>query len=599
MAAPAEAATSGSSSASSQSSSSALPDSWSQVASAIVKRLETGLKRYHAGNIAAASSDFAAAYNVSYVSTNFGAATSDALGASEADSLRSAFQSLQSASYVTGNGMSLAEGTANLTGKLTAVAARLDADTDLADPQEYARNLAAQIAADRGRLDAAKRKNEGKGDRTWTEVADEMAGILSRALTASRSGDGTKGAELVNTAYYQYYEKLGFEKNVMNAISGSRVSQVEYAFKETRSAMSSGADASVVAGHVDDLTAMLRADATTLDGGAAADVDPVTRFVTSSFGQAFIILLREGLEAILVVSAIIAYLVKTGNRRMTGAIYAGIAAGLVASGLLAVVFSALFGGSGPQQEATEGVVALVAMVMLLYTGNWMLSRSSVEAWNAYIGGRAQAAVSHGSLLSLAMLSFLAVFREGAETVMFYQAVLAMTSGDASGVWLGALAASVVLVAVFLLIRFTSVRIPLRPFFLVTSAFMGVLVVVFAGGGVHALIEGDLIDGTYLSGMPTSDWLGLYPYAETLGFQAAAALAVVLLGAISLRRRHAGRAGDVAVTARGDTEAADRTGTTIRDADRRDVPDMRPRAAADVDSMESAPMTTRHLDGSEE
>lgn len=570
------------------------------MASAIVKRLETGLKRYRAGNIAAASSDVAAAYNVGYVSTNFGAATSDALGASEADSLRSAFQSLQSASYVTGNGTSLAEGTANLTGKLTAVAARLDADTDLADPREYARNLAAQIAADRRRLDAAKRKNEGKGDRTWTEVAEEMADILARALTASRSGDGTKGAELVNSAYYQYYEKLGFEKNVMNAISGSRVSQVEYAFKETRSAMlSSGADASVVAGHVDDLTAMLRADATTLDGGTAADVDPVTRFVTSSFGQAFIILLREGLEAILVVSAIIAYLVKTGNRRMTGAIYAGIAAGLVASGLLAVVFSALFGGSGPQQEITEGVVALVAMVMLLYTGNWMLSRSSVEAWNAYIGGRAQAAVSRGSLLSLAMLSFLAVFREGAETVMFYQAVLAMTSGDASGVWLGALAASVVLVAVFLLIRFTSVRIPLRPFFLVTSAFMGVLVVVFAGGGVHALIEGDLIDGTYLSGMPTSDWLGLYPYAETLGFQAAAALAVVLLGAISLRRRHAGRAGDVAVTARGDTEAADRTGTTIRDADRRDVPDMRPRAAADVDSMESAPMTTRHLDGSEE
>ncbi len=538
MAAPAEAATSGSSSASSQSSSSALPDSWSQVASAIVKRLETGLKRYHAGNIAAASSDFAAAYNVGYVSTNFGAATSDALGASEADSLRSAFQSLQSASYVTGNGTSLAEGTANLTGKLTAVAARLDADTDLADPQEYARNLAAQIAADRRRLDAAKRKNEGKGDRTWTEVADEMAGILSRASSAASAGNGVKGAELVNTAYYQYYEKLGFEKNVMNAISGSRVSQVEYAFKETRSAMSSGASASVVTRHVKDLTAMLRTDATTLDGGAAADVDPVTRFVTSSFGQAFIILLREGLEAILVVSAIIAYLVKTGNRRMTGAIYAGIAAGLVASGLLAVVFSALFGGSGPQQEITEGVVALVAMVMLLYTGNWMLSRSSVEAWNAYIGGRAQAAVSRGSLLSLAMLSFLAVFREGAETVMFYQAVLAMTSGDASGVWLGALAASVVLVAVFLLIRFTSVRIPLRPFFLVTSAFMGVLVVVFAGGGVHALIEGDLIDGTYLPGLPTSDWIGLYPYAETLGAQALAALAVVVLGAMSLRRRRA-------------------------------------------------------------
>ncbi|MEW3744825.1 FTR1 family protein, partial [Pseudomonas aeruginosa] len=88
----------------------------------------------------------------------------------------------------------------------------------------------------------------------------------------------------------------------------------------------------------------------------------------------FIILLREGLEAILVVAAIIAYLIKTGNKSMTRYIYFGVAAGLAASGILAVVFNALFGGSGPQQEITEGVVALIAMLMLLYTSNWMLSR---------------------------------------------------------------------------------------------------------------------------------------------------------------------------------------------------------------------------------
>ena len=192
------------------------------------------------------------------------------------------------------------------------------------------------------------------------------------------------------------------------------------------------------------------------------------------------------------------------------------------------------------------------MGMLLFTSNWMLSKSSVESWNRYIKDRTEASISDGGFWALASLSFLAVFREGAETVMFYEALFTMDPGGKASIWQGFAVGVVLLVAIFLLIRFTSVKIPLRPFFAVTSFLMAVLVVIFAGGGAHALYEGDLIPGTYVPGWPTYDYLGIYPYRETLGFQVFMLLVVVALSVASVlhRRRRA------AVAAAADVESAD-------------------------------------------
>ena len=334
----------------------------------------------------------------------------------------------------------------------------------------------------------------------------------------------------------------------MNAISGDRVSQVEYQFKMTRKTMRDGGSDKEIKKLVDDLKSWLVEDAATLDGGAAGNVNAFTKAITSSAGQAFLILIREGLEALLVVAAVVAYLVKSGNQRFTKWIYLGVLAGLAGSGLVAVLFTFLFGGSGPVQEISEGVCALIAMLMLLWTSNWMLNKSSVEAWNRYIRTKTESAVADaqnkvaagegvglGMVVSLAMLSFLAVFREGAETVIFYESIYSM-SRDAQGMWIGGIAAGVVLLVIFLVLRFTSVKIPIGPFFLVTSILMAVLVVIFAGGGIHALIEGDLIDGHYLSSVPTNDWIGLYPYVECLAAQAIAAIAVLALFTVGFARK---------------------------------------------------------------
>lgn len=525
-------------------------DSWTAAAKNIEDQLATAEKDYNDGNYGQAGTDFQTAHWIGYDASNFSKVVNDTISADKQKELLQQFTDLEGLAYQQGQGDAIAAKIGALTAEINATAQTLDANADLANPKEYAKQRAAQTAEERKKLDAAKKNSsKGKGDRTWSEVASEMTVILDQAYEAAAAGKGDEGATLVNNAYYQYYEKLGFEKNVMNAISGDRVSQVEYQFKMTRKTMRDGGSDKEIKQLVDDLKSWLVKDAAILDGGASGNVNGFTKLVTSSAGQAFLILIREGLEALLVVAAVIAYLVKSGNKRFTKWIYLGVVAGLAGSGLVAVLFTFLFGGSGPIQEISEGVCALIATLMLLWTSNWMLNKSSVEAWNNYIRNKTEAAVAGaqskvgsgqrlglGMIASLAMLSFLAVFREGAETVIFYESIYSM-SQDAHGMWVGGLAAAAVLIVIFLILRFTSVKIPIGPFFLVTSIVMAALVVIFAGGGIHALIEGDLIEGTYLSSVPTNDWIGLYPYVETITAQVIAAIAVVVLFVVGFIRKH--------------------------------------------------------------
>lgn len=525
-------------------------DSWTAAAKNIEDQLATAEKDYNDGNYGQAGTDFQTAHWIGYDASNFSKVVNDTISADKQKELLQQFTDLEGLAYQQDQGDVIATKIDALTAEINATAQTLDANADLANPKEYAKQRAAQTAEERKKLDAAKKNSsKGKGDRTWSEVANEMTVILDQAYEAAVAGKGDEGATLVNNAYYQYYEKLGFEKNVMNAISGDRVSQVEYQFKMTRKTMRDGGSDKEIEQLVDDLKSWLVKDAAILDGGASGNVNGFTKLVTSSAGQAFLILIREGLEALLVVAAVIAYLVKSGNKRFAKWIYLGVVAGLAGSGLVAVLFTFLFGGSGPIQEISEGVCALIATLMLLWTSNWMLNKSSVEAWNNYIRNKTEAVVAGaqskvesgqglglGMVTSLAMLSFLAVFREGAETVIFYESIYSM-SQDAHGMWVGGLTAAAVLIVIFLILRFTSVKIPIGPFFLVTSILMAALVVIFAGGGIHALIEGDLIEGTYLSIVPTNDWIGLYPYVETIAAQVIAAIAVVALFVVGFIKKH--------------------------------------------------------------
>ncbi len=547
-------------------------DSWTQIAGRVSDQLDEAVSDYTNGDKAGARSAAQRANNQVYAASNL----ANAISVTDPDAYAqqsAAFTTFTQLTLKDGAGSDLAAQRDALEASINASAAALDADSSVSDPRTYASQRTAQIQSERRSLDANKKRvNEGRGDRTWSDVAAEMTDILDQAIAKTQTGDGRAGSDLVNTAYYQYYEKLGFEKTVMNAISGARVSLVENQFKTCRKDMvgTTGASLTQTEQDVEQLKSMLTEDAGILDGGAASNVNPVKKFFNSSFGQAFLILLREGLEAILVVAAIIAYLIKTGNKPAVKFIYLGILLGLVTSGIMAVVLNIVYGASGANQELVEGWTALAAMLMLLFTGNWMLSKSSVESWNRYVHTKTEASVAAGSVLSLALLSFLAVFREGAETVLFYQALLGMAAGSESQIWHGAIAAAVVLVIVFLLIRFTSVKIPIGPFFFITSLFMALMVVVFAGGGLHELIEADVFDGTFMPTWPTNDFLGIYPYVQTVAFQAVMLVIVVVLFTVSTikRRREeaARRTAESAQPAKGTEQIADESAEPAKESE---------------------------------
>jgi high-affinity iron transporter len=369
---------------------------------------------------------------------------------------------------------------------------------------------------------------------SWNDVADDMSQVLSAAGEAYRSGAADQAKALVNEAYYGAYESTGFEKTVMAYISGDRAAEVEYQFSGILKSIAKGDPAAEVTAQLDTLSEMLHADANQLDG---VEENPWANLASS-----FLIILREGFEAILVVAAIIAYLAKSGNKDKVKQVYIGAVLALGASFVLAWAFNALTAASGASQEIVEGATMLLAAAMLIWVGNWILSKSVGSGWTKYIEG----AVKSGgaATFGLAFVAFLAVFREGAETILFYQALMARTT-DHSQIWLGMGLGAVSLAVVYLLIRLASLRIPLRPFFLVTSGLLALMAFTFTGGGIKELQEGAVVSATPVSGIGSVDLLGFYPTLETITAQAAVILIIAVCLAYGLLRNRP-QAADVAV-----------------------------------------------------
>ena len=343
---------------------------------------------------------------------------------------------------------------------------------------------------------------------TWRQITDEMSVILDQAYDVYfTTKDAEKAKELVNNAYFGYYEKLGVERAVMAYVSGKRAAVVEYQFAEVKRLMTDGASSKEVRAGIDALSKMLREDSNALDGREESG--------WSVFAASLLILLREGLEAILVVAAIAAYLARSGNRKMTRVVYMNALAAVLVSAVLAVALQKLFAISGASQEILEGATMLLAVVVLFFVSNWMVSKSETRAWKRYIQTKVSSAVTTGSAFALGAAAFLAVFREGAETILFYQALLADARDHMDMVWFGFAVAAACLVILFAIIRYGSQRLPLRPFFIGSSILMYIMAIAFAGGGVKELQEADVVGVTPVSFMGSIDLLGVYPTVETL------------------------------------------------------------------------------------
>lgn len=259
------------------------------------------------------------------------------------------------------------------------------------------------------------------------------------------------------------------------------------------------------------------------------------------FLQSFVILVREGLEAILVVGALIAFLVKLGAGERRRDIYFGVGAALGASILTAIAIETVFRLSPAHQEALEAVTMVVATVMLFWVSYWLLSKIEVARWSRFVRTRLSEALGRRSTLALASVAFLAVYREGFETVLFYKAlVVSGGSGPVGGpIALGFVAGAAVLAVIFVAVNRFGVRLPLRPFFAVTSAFLYLMAFNFAGTAIAELQEGGFLSLTPVHWLPRVPALGMYPTVESALAQALllalAAAAVVWTFVVSPRR----------------------------------------------------------------
>ncbi|MDR3364514.1 MAG: FTR1 family iron permease [Clostridiales Family XIII bacterium] len=361
---------------------------------------------------------------------------------------------------------------------------------------------------------------------SWGEVAKAMSGVLDGAYGTYASGDAEGGKDGVDDAYFGYYEKLGFERATLSYLSGARAAQVEYEFSAAKKAMLAGKDAEAKAA-VENLKTFLTEDAAELDGTEESSI--------GVFLASLLIITREGFEAIIIVGAIIAYLIKSGNKDKARAVYIGSVIALAASVLMAFILNSLAGANGENQEIVEGVTMLVAVAVLFYVSNWMVSKSEAEAWTKYIEGKVAGSISRGSMFSLAFAAFLAVFREGAETILFYQALSADTDTYKNMVWTGLGVGAVLLVVIYLAIRFLSIKLPLKPFFLGTSVLLFIMSIMFTGSGIKELQEGNVIGVTPIPGGLTVDILGIYPTAETLLPQLALLAVTVIAFVVQIRK----------------------------------------------------------------
>ncbi|WP_218056069.1 FTR1 family iron permease [Gilliamella sp. wkB108] len=363
---------------------------------------------------------------------------------------------------------------------------------------------------------------------SWNAIIDEMEVILNDSYDIYFMKDSEKAKARVNEAYFGFYEKHGVERAVMSYISGKRGTDTEYQFAKIKRLMTDGASNKVVRAEIDTIIKMLHEDANELDGKKESG--------WSVLLASFIIIFREGLEAILVIAAISAYLVRSGNMPMVKMVYLSSLVAIFASILMAIALHTLFDISGANQEMLEGGAMLLATVVLFFVSNWMFSKAEAEAWKSYVEGKVQSAVSSGSSFALGFAAFLAVFREGAETILFYQAMLAEAKEHMDMVWYGLGVGCVVLAIIFILIRFGTMKLPIKPFFIGTSALMYIMAIAFAGGGVKELQEADIIPVTPVDFVRSVDILGIYPTVETLIPQLFMVL-IVVISVVYLKVKH--------------------------------------------------------------
>ncbi|MFI7855792.1 FTR1 family protein [Pseudomonas promysalinigenes] len=383
---------------------------------------------------------------------------------------------------------------------------------------DLARQTPAEIAAAEGAaaLQAfrAQRAQPPQVKRGPAQLLEYTASTLDKSLAAYRAGDHDQAYDLSVAAYLEGFELV--ESSLDNIDTDARKS-TERALMAYRQSLQDGLPV---------------AQAEQRLAAAKAKLDQAAKLLGSdglswslSFVSGLLILLREGLEAILVLAAILAFLRNTGQHSAMRSVNIGWALALVAGFATWAVAAYVIDVGGAQRELLEGSTALFASVMVLWLGVWMHDRRHAAAWQDYIKS---SLVSGGGRFGFAVLAFFSVYRELFEVILFYE-TLWLQAGPAGhqAVLAGGATAMVLLVGLAWVILRGSAKLPLSLFFSINAGLLCALSVVFAGHGVKALQEAGVL-GTRPMAFFEFDWLGIHPDVYSLTAQAVALLAIVVL-----------------------------------------------------------------------
>jgi high-affinity iron transporter len=347
---------------------------------------------------------------------------------------------------------------------------------------------------------------------------DRTRMMLRQALAAFDAGRARDADRLALDAYLLGFEPLEPRLRGRNA---EGTAEVERGFHALRSTLQGADRAAVRAAH-----RRLDEDLASL-GGSRATVVP--------FLAALVIYLREGVEAALLVGALLAGLGKLGRPDARRYIHAGWLAALPAGVATWWIADRVLAVTARQRELGEAAIALLAAAVLFSMSFWMISKVESQRWMAYLRRRLEQSLTRRNVAALALVSFLAVYREAAETVLFTQALMLDAPHAATQVWAGALAGLAAVIVIAIAMNRTAGWLPIGWFFGVSSALLCVLAISFAGSGLYALVASGYLTPRPVR-FPEVPWLGIHPDLTSLTAQLAIVLVIAGAAVVSFRRR---------------------------------------------------------------
>ena len=380
---------------------------------------------------------------------------------------------------------------------------------------------------------------------------EALTTALGRVVELADRNESDEAHSAMVLVYFEEFEPL---EQFIAVRRPQDVSPLEAQFATIRGAINEGAKGRDLAAR---MSALADAVKVSVDHGS----EQAMGSFASAFGVSLITIVREGVEVILLLAMLFALVAKTGQVGAKKAIYWGIGLATAASGVTAIALNRLVDSArGRSRETLEGAVMLAAASVLFYVSYWLISQSESKRWMSFLKQRATIGSALGSraFLTLMATAFLAVYREGAETSLMYQAMIGSQNGSPEGLTglAAGLGVGLVLLAVIAYIfKATTVKLPLRSFFQATGGFLFILAVIFAGNGVFELQQSGLLKTTPLawlgSGIPQ---LGLHPSVQSVSVQGLLVLGALLALVILATGEKSGSANAKGITINGQSAA---------------------------------------------